>query len=237
MRNITTIFAVWLGGLALSLAQPALPKNVIFKPTFITGRESFTAGTAFVCAAKDGKRQLLVTAHHIFGTAGGFESELAWDQLNEVIKLTVGISMDDSSVHITSKKALRIRDAHALDRTGLANDIAAFELNLQANQPVLRLAKTTPKVGDRLWLYGRQRGADKLELMPCKTVGSNTQELDYEFDDKTIKLAGTSGAPVVNSDGEVVAINIGGTEQKGKLIGYGNPMPSIVGHLEKSLEN
>lgn len=73
--------------------------------------------------------------------------------------------------------------------------------------------------------------------MPCKTVGSSAQELDYEFDDKAIKLAGTSGAPVINSDGEVVAINIGGTEHKGKLVGYGNPMPSIVEHLEKSLRN
>ena len=237
MQKRIAIVAVWLAGLALSLAQPAVSKNVVFKPTFITGNDSFTAGTAFVCETVDGKQQLLLTAQHLFGTAGGFESEIPWDKLNDAVKLTVGVSMDNYEVSILSKRALLIQGAHALDDKTLANDIAAFVLDSNKSRPTLKLAKAEPKKGDRLWLYGRQRGADKLEFYPCKVVSSDSRELDYEFDSKNIKMAGTSGAPVLNADGEVVAINIGGSEQKGKLIGYGNPLLSIESHLEKALKN
>lgn len=237
MRRTILIITAWFAVLAECSAQPTPPTNTVLKPTFITRRASYTAGTAFLCESPDGKRQLVLTAHHLLGSAGGFESELAWDKLNEVIKLTVGLSMDDSSIHVTSKRALLIQGAHALDRQGLANDIAAFELDYDKSRSVLRLAKTTPQIGDRLWLYGRQRGSESLELISCKVVASGAQELDYEFDISTIKLAGTSGAPVLNSDGQIVAINIGGAEQKGKLIGYGNPLPSIVTHLEKAVAN
>lgn len=238
MQKRITIVAVWLAGLALSLAQPAAPKNVVFKPTFITGYDSFTAGTAFVCETADGKQQLLLTAQHLLGTAGGFESEIPWDKLNDVVKLTAGISMDNYGVSISSKRALLIQGAHALDDKNLADDIAAFVLDSDKSRPTLKLAKVAPKNGDQLWLYGRQRGGDKLEFYPCKAVRSDSRELDYEFDSKSIKFPGTSGAPVLNSNGEVVAINIGGSEQKnGKLVGYGNPLLSIVSHLEKALKN
>jgi hypothetical protein len=237
MRTPLFIFAVGFAALLDGHAQPAPATNTILKPTFITGRTSYTAGTAFLCESPDGKQQLVLTAHHLLGTAGGFESELAWDKLNETIKLTVGLSMDDASVHVASKHALLIQGAHALDRRGLANDLAAFQLDYDKSRSVLKLAKTAPKIGDRLWLYGRQRGSENLELMPCTAVTSSALELDYEFDNNAIKLAGTSGAPVLNADSQVVGINIGGSEQKGKLIGYGNPLPSIVAHLQKATAN
>lgn len=237
MRNLNAIILAWFSVVTASCAaDPAPSKNTVLKPTFITGKESFTAGTAFVCESPDGKKHFLLTAHHLFGSAGGFESELPWDKLNEVIKLTVSISMEDSSIHVLSKKALLIAGARALDNAGLANDIAAFELDYDKTRPALALAKIAPKVGERLWLYGRQRGSDRLELLACITTASNATELDYAFDNKTINLAGTSGAPVLNANAQVVAINIGGTEHNGKLIGYGNPTASIVAHLDRALK-
>jgi trypsin-like peptidase len=237
MRALLFIFAAGFAALTTGRAQPAPATNTVVKPTFITGRESYTAGTAFLCESPDGKRQFMLTAHHLLGAAGGFESELAWDKLNEIIRLTVGLSMDDPAIHVTSKRALPIQGAHALDRGGLAYDLAAFELDYDRNRPVLKLAKTAPKTGDHLWLYGRQRGGEKLELLPCTVVASSALELDYEFDSRAIRLAGTSGAPVLNAEGQVVGINIGGGEQQGKLIGYANPLPSIVSHLQKATAN
>lgn len=225
---------MWLVLGATGIAQPVPAKNTVLKPTFITGYESFTAGTAFVCDLPDGKGRFLLTAHHLLGPAGGFETELPWNKLNEVIKLTVALSMDDPTVHIVSRKALQIPGARALDRSGWADDLAAFHIDSDKRSPALQLAKTMPKPGERLWLYARQRGSDKLALFPCTAATSNGRELHYTFSDRAIKLAGTSGAPVLNAEGLIVAINIGGGEENGRLIGYGNPAPSVVAHLERA---
>lgn len=233
MRKIFLIFASWTVTLLICAAQPTPPKNCIFKPTFITGHESFTAGTAFVCVTPDGQAEVLLTAHHLLGSAGGFPAELEWDKINDFVRLTVGLSMDDPSIHIVSSSALRIPGAHALSKEGLANDIAAFKLDQDSTRAHLKLAITAPKSGDKLWLYGRQRGSDNLELMPCRARASTELELDYEFTSNDIKLPGTSGAPVLNDKGQVVAINIGGVEHEGKLVGYGNPLASIVAHLNE----
>ena len=229
------LLLVCLQQAGVAATRPNPPTNTIFKPTFLTGFSSYTAGTAFVCEFPEGQ-QLLLTAHHLLGSAGGFESELRWNELNQVIKLTVGISFHDTSVSLTSKRALLIDGARALDQRGLANDIAAFSVEPKSGQPTLKLAKQNPKVGDTVWLFGRQAGQSKTELLPTVVTSSVASELDYAFENKSVQLRGTSGAPVIDSEGAVVAINIGGTEHEGKLIGYGNPVASIRAHLARAIK-
>jgi hypothetical protein len=179
---------------------------------------------------------LLLTAQHLLGPAGGFPADLPWDSLNETIKVAKAVSMDDPGVSVTSKRAILIKGAHKLDKTGMANDIAVFELDSSNNLPALRLSQTSPASGDRVWLYGRQRNSQVVELFPATVVRSDSQELRFVFDLNDIRLPGTSGAPVLNSAGEVVAINIGGVERAGKLMGYGNPVLSVRNHLHEALD-
>jgi S1-C subfamily serine protease len=65
---------------------------------------------------------------------------------------------------------------------------------------------------------------------------SSDSELEYIFDDKKINLAGTSGAPVLNVAGEVVAINLGGGEEGGRFVGMGNPCNSISNLLKAAIK-
>lgn len=234
MRTIALIL-ILLAAPRAGSCQPTPPQNTVFIPTFITGYDSYTAGTAFVCESPNGEKSLLLTAHHLLGSAGGFPTELNWDQLNRTIKMTVGLSMDDSSTHVFSKRAILIQGARALDKAGFAEDLAAFELAPDKARPTLKLATQSPKVGDKVWLLGRLPGSSKLELVLGTVRSSTPKELRYEFDRGGIKLTGTSGAPVLNASGDVVAVNIGGGQREGKVVGIGNPLPSITALLTKAL--
>ena len=78
----------------------------------------------------------------------------------------------------------------------------------------LKLAPTQPKLGDTVWLVAQLvSGAPKDKLL-FKAKVSRVQDLalNYVVDDPdgTFELRATSGAPVVNERGEVVAVNLAG---------------------------
>src|SRR5690349_14260942 len=126
-RALLLIASVF-GGLLLSLttgcsqngiSTPVAATNTVFRPTFRTATNSFTAGTAFVCEYPDSSHHLLLTAHHLFGTEGGLDSETDWKQLNRVVKLTVAVSLHDPKIRLVSKEALLIPGAHSLSNKGV----------------------------------------------------------------------------------------------------------------------
>ncbi|HEY1111198.1 MAG TPA: hypothetical protein VGE76_21255 [Opitutaceae bacterium] len=62
---------------------------------------------------------------------------------------------------------------------------------------------------------------------------ADAKDINYVFQKADMKLGGTSGAPVLSESGEVVAINLGGGPDKGRLVGIGNPAASILAELSK----
>ena len=217
-------------------SDPNPPTNTVFRPTFQTVATSFSAGTAFVCEFPESGQHLLLTAHHLFGPDGGLESETDWKQLNQVVTLTVAASLHDPKVRLISKQALLIPGAHALSDKGLNNDIAAFKLDPDSSRPSLKLAMILPKVGERVWLFCQQAGKDNVELVSATVTRSDFKELDYKIERKDFELRATSGAPVLNSEGLVVAVNIGGFQNGSRLIGCGNPSTSVIAHLQQALK-
>jgi hypothetical protein len=221
---------------AAHAAEPRFPSGAVFFPTFCFNRGSFSGGTAFVVRNETPAVDLIVTAHHLFGPACGLESDLGWDEMPKVIKLVVGVGADNPATHIVATRPLRIVGAHALDDSGLDRDIAAFELDRNAERPSLVLATNPPKKGDKVWLVGEDYGKGIAELHEASVVLSSASELRYAFKNTKIELRGTSGAPVIDAGGAVVAINIGGGRSKTELVGMGNPVTSIRKHLERALK-
>ncbi len=54
----------------------------------------------------------------------------------------------------------------------------------------------------------------------------------YQYDNPKLSKQATSGAPIVEQAGRLVAVNLGGYEDEGQIIGVGNP----VGRFRKFLE-
>jgi len=232
-KNISTIALLFAVGFS-ALAVPAPPRNTVCRPTFTTTAAPFGAGTAFVCDYPEAKTQLLITAHHLFGPAGGLPAKVAWNEMSAKIKQVDAVSLHDPAIHFVSSKVVQIDGARATDSTGVKDDIAVFALPEARDRAALKLADKAPKVGDQVWLYGAQADSKVIELIPATVTMSSDEELDYAFGVPALKLRATSGAPVLDADGNVVAINLGSTTRRAKLVGFGNPMMSIRKHLGKA---
>ena len=89
--------------------------------------------------------------------------------------------------------------------------------------------------GQSVWLVAsllEGAPADQ-RLHHAKVLGIHSGEnVLYQYDNPKLSKQATSGAPIVDQAGRLVAVNLGGYEDEGQIIGIGNP----VGRFRKFLE-
>lgn len=204
-------------GSGAALADP--PKGVagaLCRPTFELKDQPLSAGTAFLMETGVEKQPLvLVTAHHLLGPMGGLPAEIAWNDVPEAVKRATCQSITVPA-QTWIGKPLAVPGAASFNNQtsdGL-RDIALLALQGKSSASPLKLAAAQPKVGDAVWLVAQLvSGAprDKL-LFKARVVRVQDLAINYLVDDPagTFELRATSGAPVVNERGEVVAVNIAG---------------------------
>lgn len=235
LRILSLLICLATPGMSAEPIQaPGVPSHVVLKPTFMSGQDSFSGGTAFLCRVQGVPEPLLLTAHHLFGPACGLERDFTWQEVPQIFVAVTGLSIADPTKAITSTRPMTIPGARGSDDQGYAHDLAAYRVDLPSVRATLHLSETQPKEGDTVYLHGRQRGKETLDMLPAIVQVSNETELVYAFVAKDIALAGTSGAPVLNQAGEVVALNVGGGESQGSILGMGNPAKSILKLLARA---
>ena len=114
-----------------------------------------------------------------------------------------------------------------MTETSSASDLAAYRIDGKPKLPILRLASKDAAVGDIVFL-----DSGYVDWTPAEVIQVDADNLFYRFFMPNTQLRGTSGGPVVNQAGEVVALNVGGREGK-VTIGIGNPCTSMRKLLEK----
>ncbi len=222
--------------LAADEQAPTVPEHVVLKPTFMTGYDSFSGGTAFLCNIPGMEGTFLLTAQHLFGPACGLQRQFSWQEIPKTFVVVTALSITEPRRFVTSSNCVAIPGARALDNRGYDKDLAAYRLSSDQKPASLRLAATRSKVGETVFLHARQRGKTSLDMLRAIVRKSTNSEFEYAFEDKQINLAGTSGAPVLNAAGEVVALNIGGGDEAGRFWGMGNPCDSISSLLKAALK-
>jgi hypothetical protein len=203
---------------ASAMADP--PKTVIesiCRPTFELKDQSLSAGTAFLMETGVVKQPLvLVTAHHLLGPMGGLPTEVAWNDVPKSVKQATCKSIV-TPAQSWAGAPLAIPGAASFNnqtKDGL-RDIALLAVQGKPAAKPLKLAPAQPKVGDSVFLVAQLvAGAPKEKLLfKAKVVRVQDLALNYLVDDpeRTFDLRATSGAPVVNERGEVVAVNLAGS--------------------------
>jgi hypothetical protein len=211
---------VLFASLSTVVAAAAPPKGVvdtICRPTFELKDQPLSAGTAFLMETGVARQPVvLVTAHHLLGPMGGLPAEIAWSEVPKAVKRATCQSIHNPAQTWVGMP-LAIPGAASFNnqtKDGL-RDIALLALQGKAAAPPLKLAAAQPKLGDPVWLVAQLvSGAPKEKLLFKATV-VRVQDLALNYliedPDGTFELRATSGAPVVNERGEVVAINLAGS--------------------------
>lgn len=199
----------------------------VCRPEFTTELGPLRAGTAFILGVPSkNAKALLVTAHHLFGPDGGLSRQLSWQELPEKVERAQCAFLSGHGSSITVGRPVRIKNATPYNGGGNIRDMAAFPI-MDTPPYVLRLAEAVPKIGDTVWLVARViSGAEAGEVIHrARVVRSDGRLLRFEYDDRSMNIQATSGAPIVNEHGQVVGINFGAIESsrgiEGAAVGLG----------------
>jgi hypothetical protein len=208
-----------------------LPQQFVLRPEFETAQGKSRGGTAFGVRVDTDPRRLVVTAIHLVeNTAGVTPAEVKKIFLRDAFTV-------EGSVPIGS--AVRFLDLPAAShgKTSEAGDVAALWASDDSYFGTLSLAEKNPAPGDHIWLAGPVlKGAPEKQRFHHAVVDSVTDgDLVYWFDNLQLDLTATNGAPLVNVDGQVVGISLGGGLEKGKMMGFGNPVERFRAAIKKVL--
>lgn len=219
---------------AIEELQKFLGKNQVVVVDYETEVGVFSAGTAFVVQPEYSEERLLLTAHHVFGPPGGLAWQLTGEEVGDFVE--GGTLYDAFTLEVcegTIDQVLVIPQAEPLPN--MAYDLAAFVLKDDEGSVPLSFGLDTLDNGEMVYLLAptKETKSKKIQVHEAYVMNQTDTELYYAF--KTPEdFTGTSGAPVVNKQGEVVAIHLGGGEQFGMTIGAGQKTNQINKTLKKA---
>jgi len=219
--------------------EPTAPDRFVFRPTFDTDKGPVSAGTAFAVRVPGQSRAVILTALHLLGPSGGMSRDVApADVPRRVKELRLRPCFGEKGELKLPAEAIVIPQAAPLGKVGPAGDVVAFWGPAGDGVHAAELAADLPGKGEPVWLVAQLlSGAPKDQrLHRARVVGTDEDgDYVYRYDNPKVVIRATSGAPVVNGAGQVVAINLGGGQSNGGVTGVGNPVTRFRKYLEAAI--
>lgn len=223
-------------------AAPVIDPGLLVRPEFLSGYESTFAGYAFAVRYRD--RTLILTALHVMDEmvrkknlnlrsdgVTGRELPPVIHKVNLYDVLAARWMVTDlgsaGPMLVLPEARLGILEPDS-DR-----DIAAFHASDNPHLKPAELADRVPQPGEAVWLAATC--PEKNHLQKAVVVASLEKGLIFRFEDSAEKVKYTSGAPILNQEGQVVALNVGGGWFAGQRLGHGNHTLNIRRHLDAGL--
>lgn len=242
------LYEPWLQVPHPDIPDPKVPHPFVLRPIFCSGVDATMAGYAFVVNFKGDHPSVLLTALHV---------------MDEMIKKK-DIDCTDENENYTGKELpavitevniydvfannwmmaplgsagpmLALPDARTDDEEPYSDrDIAAFWVKDPEGMQPASLAQQAPLVGDPIWLVARPNEGAGKNLLKAVVVEITDRSMVFKYELPGEKPKYTSGAPMVNKNGEVVGIIVGGGEFKGQSLGHANHVGNIRKHLSEAI--
>jgi hypothetical protein len=230
----------WLAVPWCNAPAPTVPDRFVVRPEFRSGRESFFGSYAFVIAAEDGGAPLIVTALHVLDEVAKFRNVDCSDN-------NPGYSGRELPSHIT---AVRLYDPYTanwvLSELGSAGemlhladaricgvepysqrDVAAFRTLPASRIQPLQLANALPVAGEPVWLAANLGRGVRERTLQAVVVEVTDETFVFRFAYPTTLPPYTSGAPLINSVGDVIGVNVGGGVLDGYRFGHAVHVASL----------
>jgi hypothetical protein len=238
---VLLIYAIGCDAPALPIEDPPrVPDGFVFRPEFSTAYGQVAAGSAFVVSLPSHKEYVLLSAIHLLGTNGGLEQDVAATEIGDVVtELALRPCFGNAAPLKVKAQWLPIFEASAKLQPDGPGDIVAFWLPRTASVEARPFAVKTPAPGSRVWLVASvMEGEPPMKRAHGATVVDRVTFglLYYEFDNADLSLQATSGAPILDADGCVVAIHLGRGSINSRLLGAGNPIGRFRPYLESAAE-
>jgi hypothetical protein len=220
----SSLFAVAL----TAAAQPVPLPNVIFRPTFLSPDIAHNAGMAFRVKDPVGGGHYFVTAHTLFGPAADLDIQMSSEDIARVIVAAVGVSCTDPKNVVVARNYVPLPGARRADDKGSEKDIAVFELPNKLNDLSLVLDPSPMVRGERVWLFVKYNGTNRVGLEGAIVAYVTETEIRYVLENQEVDLKSTTGAPVLSKEGKVVGMHLGVfSSQTQRRFGYAAPAAAI----------
>ena len=221
-------------------SPPSEVQNAICRPELDVDGQDRRTGTAFVLET-DGLRPrlLLVMAQHLFRLPGPGGEAVPWAEMPVRASSASCLSLDQKRL-LRTGPALAIPNAHSMGPLSTLRDIAAFPLTAGPDHTLplraLHLARTRPKAHQFVWLVAQTADHNRPGPYLFRATVLNTFGfLAYVYADSDLDLSNTSGAPVVDANGDVVGVNVGVGRQAGATIGIADGLDTIRQSLSSTV--
>ena len=236
----------WLTVPFRSAPPPAVPNRCVVRPEFRSGRESYFGSYGFVVANEQGAGTLLLTALHVM-------DELAKHKGIDCSHGNAAYSGRELPDHVTgvglydvfapnwmlaelgaAGAMLTLPDARiCVEEPYSQRDIAAFRVDPSVPVRPARLAGAPPAVGDPVWLVANLGAQARGRTIAAVVVERTDATLVFRFGDQAALPPFTSGAPILDREGLVVGINVGGGLIDGKRLGHACHVGNVRRHLSR----
>ncbi|SHJ09115.1 hypothetical protein SAMN02745163_01284 [Clostridium cavendishii DSM 21758] len=219
-----------------NVQEPVIANNCVLRACFYVDDIKLNAGTSFSVEVEGQENPIVLTALHLFGPNGGLEKDIVSSELPNHVKGAVFSDAFTSKACGSATKTILIPEAKP--SPNVSKDIAAFVSDKNSGLSPLKINDMLPEVGETVWLAASVYGGapEDKKLHKAVVVESTDSKLAFEYENDKLELKATSGAPVLNSAGKVVGLNIGSMKNKGKVIGVANPCVSFNKLLKDALK-
>lgn len=223
-----------LGAAGESLKPPVVSVGMLFRPKFLTTEGPVEAGSAFAARLSGSQRPIILSALHLFGPAGGMNRDVPPQDLATVWKsLELSDCVTQRDLGTRSGRVLTMAGSRPFPESSEVGDVIAYMPDSIEGLSTFPLATTEPSAGDRVWLVSEVVSGPAL-VHGATVEGFDAGFLVYKFDDRTLEIIATSGAPVLNAKHQVVAVNSGGGELDGAIMGLGTPTSKFYEPLARA---